>query len=302
MGAEQDTLWKRSRRPAVSSESDDPHKVDIVTHAKSDHQKTLIKSFILSSDNFLFRGLSDAQVDLATNAMFETRVKAGDVIIQQGEDGDNFYLVGEGELDVFVLREGAQAPELVTKYGPSGTFGELALMYLCPRAATVKATTDCILWCLDRTQFRALMCMCEEQFKPEWIDFLDEIEVFKTLNKYERMKLADVIVPELFGCGDDVIVQGDEVTEFMYVIESGTCSIQITDEDGISREIRNLGRGDYFGELALLEGCPRSAGVKVTSAECHLLNISSSAFNSILPSAHAILKQNLQRYEKAASP
>jgi len=140
---------------------------------------------------------------------------------------------------------------------------------------------------------------CEEQSTPEWIDFLSEIEVFKTLNQYERMKLADIVVPELFGCGDNVIVQGDEDIEFMYVIENGTCSIQITDEDGISREIKNLGRGDYFGELALLEGCPRSAGVKVTSAECHLLNISSSAFNSILLPAHAALKQSIKHYKKA---
>jgi hypothetical protein len=54
-----------------------------------------------------------------------------------GEDGDNFYVVKEGECEIWVSKDGAPA-ELVMTVGPSGSFGELALIYGTQRAATVK--------------------------------------------------------------------------------------------------------------------------------------------------------------------
>ena len=56
---------------------------------------------------------------------------AGAAVITQGEIGDYFYVVIAGNLDV--LKDG----QLVYQYGPGGFFGELALMYDCPRAASV---------------------------------------------------------------------------------------------------------------------------------------------------------------------
>lgn len=72
--------------------------------------------------------------------MVEKKVKSGDVVIQQGDEGDNFYVVDEGLFEVFV--NGKKVVEI----GPGGSFGELALMYNTPRAATVKAVNDGVLW------------------------------------------------------------------------------------------------------------------------------------------------------------
>ena len=55
--------------------------------------------------------------------MFEKRVKNNEIVIQQGEEGDNFYVVGEGLFDIFVNSK------KVVQVGPGGSFGELALMY-----------------------------------------------------------------------------------------------------------------------------------------------------------------------------
>jgi cAMP-dependent protein kinase regulator len=51
---------------------------------------------------------------------------------REGEEGDNFYVIESGD---FVAVKGGQQ---VFKYEGSGSFGELALMYNCPRAATVQ--------------------------------------------------------------------------------------------------------------------------------------------------------------------
>ena len=72
--------------------------------------------------------------------MVEKKVQAGDVVIRQGDEGDNFYVVDDGQFEVFVNEKKA------VEIGPGGSFGELALMYNTPRAATVKALTDGVLW------------------------------------------------------------------------------------------------------------------------------------------------------------
>jgi cAMP-dependent protein kinase regulator len=73
--------------------------------------------------------------------MFEKKVAPLEVVIQQGAEGDNFYVVDEGLFDIFVK------DKKVVEVGPGGSFGELALMYNTPRAATVKAGAEGgLLW------------------------------------------------------------------------------------------------------------------------------------------------------------
>lgn len=66
------------------------------------------------------------------DAMEPVDKHAGDLIIQQGEEGDNFYVIDSGEVEFFVNGE------KVATVGDGGSFGELALIYGTPRAATAK--------------------------------------------------------------------------------------------------------------------------------------------------------------------
>ena len=77
----------------------------------------------------------------------DVRVATGEEIVRQGEPGDRFYLVKEGELDVFV--DGKPAQPL----GPGDSFGEIALLRDVPRTATVKARSDAVLYALERQDF-----------------------------------------------------------------------------------------------------------------------------------------------------
>src|SRR5690606_24814915 len=106
---------------------------------KTDEQRRRIEVSIAS--NILFRNLEDDQHDDVVNAMSEKRFKANENVIEQGAVGDYFYVVESGTLDVFVSKNGNPA-EKVFEYGPGGSFGELALMYNGPRAATVTTTSD----------------------------------------------------------------------------------------------------------------------------------------------------------------
>ena len=83
--------------------------------------------------------------------MQERRVRPGEVVIREGEQGDYFFALDQGRF--IVTKEG----QVKFCYEGSGSFGELALLYNSPRAATVTAETEGVLWALDRASFRSLV-------------------------------------------------------------------------------------------------------------------------------------------------
>ena len=87
--------------------------------------------------------------------MFVKEYAADDVIIQQGDDGDNFYIIDKGTVDCFKKDDAAEGAEnkLMLTYEQKGAFGELAIMYNAPRAATCIAKTACRLYALERKAF-----------------------------------------------------------------------------------------------------------------------------------------------------
>jgi hypothetical protein len=77
----------------------------------------------------------------------------GTTIVKQGDPGDIFYIIVEGEARVMKREEGATAEEQVGTLGPSDYFGEIALLTNRPRAASVIATTSLKCVKLDRDRY-----------------------------------------------------------------------------------------------------------------------------------------------------
>merc|ERR1719440_1116362 len=121
-------------------------------HPKHPEHEMRIKDAIARNDKLqvLFGHLSETQVNRVVGAFFYRQAEAGEIIIQQGADGDYFYIVDSGIYDIFVQRRADLAPERVMQAGYGMAFGELALMYNVPRAATVRSCEQGGLWCLDR--------------------------------------------------------------------------------------------------------------------------------------------------------
>lgn len=75
-------------------------------------------------------------------------------IIDQGDDGD-FYIIEEGTCDILVTKDHQMPP--VGRYGSCGSFGEWALMYNTPRAASIVTLSEGSLWRLDQETFRRMI-------------------------------------------------------------------------------------------------------------------------------------------------
>lgn len=143
-------------------------------------------------------------------------------------------------------------------YNGSGSFGELALLYNMPRAATIKAGSEGSLWAMDRQTFRRILLKSAFKKRKMYETLIDSVPMLKALQTYERMNLADALVPKTYDASERIIKQGD-AADGMYFIEAGTVRITVLDDSGKEVEINRLSKGGYFGELALVTQRPRAA-------------------------------------------
>lgn len=197
------------RRSAVSSESYDPEKImdlyEHKVHHKSDEQLAGLKKMV--ANTFLFSTLDAEQMETLLAAMFQRDYGAGETIIRQGDEGDNFYVIYSGECDVYVHKDGEEKHVLACREGDS--FGELALMYNAPRAATVKAKTPTTLFAVDRTTFKFLMMGTTIKKRETYASFLEGVSILSSLTKMERQTIADALKPTVLQDGEVIIQQGE---------------------------------------------------------------------------------------------
>jgi len=107
---------------------------------KNDETKDKIRARL--SKSFLFNSLEEKDFEIVIDAMTEVKPKPGDAVIKEGDDGDYLYVVEKGRLQCSKVFPGNTEPTNLIVYEPGGAFGELALLYNAPRAATITAIDE----------------------------------------------------------------------------------------------------------------------------------------------------------------
>lgn len=149
---------------------------EVTEYPKTHEEKKHIHAAV--RENVLFADLERIALYDLIRAMQPMQVDEGQVIIRQGDEGDYFYVVESGKVSDFGMGRRIKNVDLViycflyvvveqfdilvndervTVFGEGTSnfcFGELALLYNCPRAATVKAQTKGKVWKIDRHTFR----------------------------------------------------------------------------------------------------------------------------------------------------
>lgn len=256
---------------AVDGSSDEPLRV----YPKTEDQVRRIKA--ATRNNFIFRDLDEEQETGVLNAMQERRAVTNEVVIRQGDVGDNFYVVESGLLYCYIHAEPlpptwlsggsniAKAvsadkfvvPKFHPEFGsvvqeckPGSSFGELALMYGHPRAASVVAAEPSTLWSLDRITFRTIILKAAHRRRTMYEQFLSTVTLLSSLDAPERSKIADALVSSVYLDGEAVVKQG-EMGDTFFFIEEGEAIVTKTQhtENGEVREVQvgHLKKGDYFG-------------------------------------------------------
>jgi CRP-like cAMP-binding protein len=206
------------------------------------------------SSHFIFQHLDPKEKKILMDAMSLKTAEKGTTIIQQGEKGEFLYIIEEGSVDFIVAGKQVGSGERAT------LFGELSLLYDCPTAASVIATSDCKLWRVSQYIFRRIKAAHALSNDNETRNTITSIPFFKDLPDEYIHHLADSLLKLKFSKGDVLATKGG-VGETLFIIKEGW--IQGTDISvGTTKyaDIR-LGKGEYFGERPIVTGEPNPANV-----------------------------------------
>ena len=287
-------ISKKARKTGFSAESLDPAKMkekmkDLVVIPKEQEVKDMLLATVAKSP--LLKMLDQEQKDKIVDAFAGPLEKNdGENIIIQGDNGDVFYLLEEGAVDVYIKKGDADEMKVHT-YKPGDAFGELAIMYNAPRAATCRSAGSCKLWSLDRTSFKVIVVAASMLKRELYQGFLEKVPILETCNPGEIQTLADSLAEETYLDGAEVCRQGD-AGDFFYIIKEGVakCSINGT-------EVATLENGTYFGEIALMTSKPRQASV-TASGTLKVLALDRATFTRVLGSMENIMKRNMNKYKE----
>ena len=323
------------RRNSVSSETvrHDEIQKEFPVHAKTPEQEMSI--FNILSQSILLKHLAAGPAQIITKAMFKKDVAAGEVVMKQNDEGDNFYIIDDGALlalqwrrfvcsnelnltqtagiaDIYVAGLDPLTPEdadgpATSEYGgrvqivkQGDSFGELALMYNAKRAATVVARTDLGLWAVDRTTFRTLVMGVAMAKRSKHSSYLEGVELLSTLTQAERESVIDNMEEETFDEGEAVVTQGEVGSKFFIVTEGDLVVTQVPEGSEESKEVGRLKEGSYFGEIALLTNQQRLATVTaVSKVQC--VTIERKVFARVMGPLRDLLRRNMELYNSYIS-
>ena len=290
---------KKGMRTSVSAEVYGIHNVKkpFVPRVipKSKEQIERIKEKCMQS--FLFNSLEDKELKTVLDSFEEKKYKAGQNVITQGEEGDVLYLVESGELTCEKSFKTGDPPTYLKTYHPGESFGELALLYNAPRAATIRANTDSTCWALDRECFNNIVKDAAIKKREKYENTLKKVEILKSIDPYELGQICDALKTENFKKGDYIIKQNDRGDVF-YILDEGKAHAEKVFEEGKKAEkVKDYESGGFFGELALLKGEPRAASI-VADTNCKCLSLDRMAFKRLLGPLENILQRNSENYIK----
>lgn len=126
-----------------------------------------------------------------------------------------------------------------------------------------------------------------DEFVDTTSERLGKIQIFAPLSQEEIEKLAQASSARVYAPGESIVRMGQEGNS-MFVIVRGSVKVQVP-EDGRPKTVNELRENDFFGEMSLLTGQPRSATV-VASEETEVLQIRKSALKPLFENNPELVK------------
>ncbi|CAD7944953.1 unnamed protein product, partial [Amoebophrya sp. A120] len=264
---------------------------------KTPKEELLIRKALLAN-RYLSKVLSNDQIQDLISVAYQLEVKSGEEVVQEGSLlADRFYIVSTGTFEVRKKVEKQTSTENATsmeaqlqgELSAGGTFGELALLYNAPRAATVQAMSDATLFVIDRHDFKQILRKQAQQRQDFYMKLVEKTELLKVLLKEEKEALCECFVQLHYQSGQTIVREGEEGNTF-YIMYQGTVGIHTAKEGKVNTLSADPEHCQYFGEKALVNPECRNASIVVESSSVSLLVLERSTFEQILGPLKEILQ------------
>ena len=216
----------------------------------------------------VFSALSDAELleilKSPDNGIEEFEAK--DTIIRESEIGDCMYVLLDGVAEVSIRSGGGGREVTIATLRSGDFFGDVSLMpeNTDRRNASVRALHACKVFRIDKKhvlmsvqgavdESEEITIRKQSPVEQEIVELLRGMRLFNSLTQEELMNIGNWTEIITVGPGDFVLKESEE-GEVLYVVLNGSVEIFTQDDDGKLSILAEHGRGNYFGEQALLPG------------------------------------------------
>ncbi|HEY6526232.1 MAG TPA: peptidase domain-containing ABC transporter [Solirubrobacteraceae bacterium] len=246
---------------------------------------------------------------LVAASFVPVRYEFGETIVAAGDPPDGFYVLGSGMARVLVAGDDGEEVSLnLLREGDS--FGEAGLLDGSPRSATVRASSDVVALRLDASVFKALARLhpsVGEAFalQPQarrLADFLRAHSAFSRLPQSAILPMLQALEDVEVEPGEVVVREGDPPGS-LFIVQAGRLHA-FQGPESRSQDVRYLRSGDFFGELSLYRGVPRTATVRALE-HCRLLRLDQSTFSALVSDHEAFrarVQERVELYERGRAP
>lgn len=260
------------------------------TRNKGKETKNLIKQAM--KQDRVCALLEENEIETILETMEYFQFSAGQTVVEQGKNGTTFFVTHCGTMEVKVN------DAVCNTVRRGDAFGGLALLYNCPRTATVTAMDEVGVWGANGGTFHQVLQENAQKHYRENRKFLESIRIFDGLADKQKDRVAELFFAEVAEANRRVLTQGHTVTAIYFVkkgelrvVSGGT--VNANGELVGGEELSRLQPGECFGDSALLDNTPQAFSV-VTVGRCELLCISVVDLREVLGSdLKACLERNL---------
>lgn len=219
-------------------------------------------------------GLNEGLLSAIAHHLSPVACSRGEAIFARGEAPRGLFLIESGRVQVEKPGSGGG----VTDLGPGETLGEMALLTGAPYRHSALASTDVTLWSLPAIEFEALSSEFPQlrravstsvqeslaaQDREQAATRLAKMPLFAGQPREVLLAVAERMVARYVPCGEMVFAEG-EPGDSLYIVDSGNVEIAVSARAG-SEVLAHMGPDQFFGEMALLTGKPRTTAARAVS-------------------------------------
>jgi CRP-like cAMP-binding protein len=239
-----------------------------------------------------FATLSEEELGSIYGKMQPRHYREGALVFKEGEPGDALYLIEQGM--VKVVSDATTEAEVFAHLSEGDFFGEMALLSNRARSSAVRTVTPVDLLILPKADFEdqlrahpTLALSLSRTLSQRLIHtdqalverHLRKMVLFADVSDEDILAISQKLQPKQYKKGWLIFSVGEPATS-LYLIEKGQVKV-VSDAETERETIAVLGEGEFFGEMALLTGEPRTAAVRAAS-DVDLWLLSKADFEDIL--------------------
>ena len=193
---------EKEKKENKTKEEESKEKFTILKNKNTEKEDSnLIENTLIT--HFFMKILNKQAREAIIQEMSLVEVKKNKFIFEQGNIGNYFYILKKGIAQLTINNKVVR----VIKIGES--FGELALLHDAPRSGTVVTVTDCLLWTLERRNFRKIIEHITKINYEENLRFIDSIPILSHIEQYQKTILSSSLFKEEFQPNTIIVKKGE---------------------------------------------------------------------------------------------